>query len=54
MTERNHVDKTIWTGDNLHIVHRMNSELVTYPDTPFNSNLTYVAPQTQSRRVGCH
>ena len=54
MTERNHVDNTIWTGDYLHIVHRMNSELVTSPDTPFDSNRTNAAPQRQGRRIGCH
>ena len=38
--------RTIWTGDNLHIMRGMNSESVDliYLDPPFNSNRTYEAP----------
>ena len=39
-------DKTIFTGDNLHIMRGMNSESVDliYLDPPFNSNANYAAP----------
>ena len=39
-------NRTIWTGDNLHIMRGMNSESVDliYLDPPFNSNKTYEAP----------
>ncbi len=42
----NFVDKTIWTGDNLHILRGLNSECVdlVYLDPPFNSNREYAAP----------
>ncbi len=42
----NFVDKTIWTGDNLHILRGLNSESVDliYLDPPFNSNRDYEAP----------
>ena len=42
----NFIDKTIWTGDNLHILRGMNSECVDliYLDPPFNSNQNYSAP----------
>ena len=38
--------RTIWTGDNLHIMRGMNSESVDliYLDPPFNSNKNYKAP----------
>ena len=38
--------KTIWTGDNLHVMRRMNSECVDliYLDPPFNSQRMYTAP----------
>ena len=39
-------NRTIWTGDNLHIMRGMNSEFVDliYLDPPFNSNKSYEAP----------
>jgi len=39
-------NKTIWTGDNLPIIRRMNSESVDliYLDPPFNSKKNYAAP----------
>ena len=39
-------NKTIWTGDNLHIMRGMNSESVDliYLDPPFNSDENYAAP----------
>ena len=42
----NFTDKTIWTGDNLHILRGINSECVDliYLDPPFNSNQDYAAP----------
>ena len=53
MTEPNFADKTIWTGDNLDILRRMNSESVDliYLDPPFNSNRDYAAP-VGSRAAG--
>ena len=46
MTTPNFKDKTIWTGDNLHVLRGMNSECVDliYLDPPFNSNKNYAAP----------
>ena len=46
MPDPNFTDKTIWTGDNLHILRGMNSECVDliYLDPPFNSNQDYAAP----------
>ena len=46
MAAPNFVDKTIWTGDNLHILRGMNSACVDliYLDPPFNSNQNYSAP----------
>ncbi len=46
MANPNFVDKTIWTGDNLHILRGMNSECVDliYLDPPFNSNQNFAAP----------
>lgn len=46
MGEPNWKDNTIWTGDNLPIMRRMNSESVDliYLDPPFNSNVNYAAP----------
>ncbi len=43
MTEPNFKNRTMWTGDNLDIMHGMNSESVDliYLDPPFNSNRTY-------------
>lgn len=44
--EANFKPKTIWTGDNLLIMRRMNSACVDliYLDPPFNSNRNYAAP----------
>ena len=46
MATPNFTDKTIWTGDNLHILRGINSECVDliYLDPPFNSNQDYAAP----------
>ena len=46
MGEQNWSNKTIFTGDNLPIMRRMNSESVDliYLDPPFNSNVNYAAP----------
>ena len=46
MANPNFVDKTIWTGDNLHILRGLNSDSVDliYLDPPFNSNRNYSAP----------
>ena len=46
MAAPNFADKTIWTGDNLHILRGINSESVDliYLDPPFNSNQDYAAP----------
>jgi len=42
----NWANKTIWTGDNLHIMRGLNSASVDliYLDPPFNSNANYAAP----------
>ena len=42
----NWIDKTIFIGDNLHIMRGMNSDSVDliYLDPPFNSNRNYAAP----------
>lgn len=42
----NWADRTMWTGDNLHIMRGMNSETVDliYLDPPFNSNRDYSSP----------
>ncbi len=44
--ERNFVNRTLWTGDNLDILRGLNSETIDliYLDPPFNSNKTYEAP----------
>ena len=46
MTEPNWVNRTIFTGDNLHVLRGMNSHTVdlVYLDPPFNSNRNYSAP----------
>ena len=46
MAECNWANRTMWTGDNLHIMRGMNSESVDliYLDPPFNSNRNYSAP----------
>ena len=53
MADPNFTDKTIWTGDNLHILRGMNAECVDliYLDPPFNSNQDYAAP-VGSRAAG--
>ncbi len=42
----NFVNRTLWTGDNLHVMRGINSECVDliYLDPPFNSNQDYSAP----------
>ena len=46
MSDPNWVDRTLWTGDNLPILRRMNSASVDliYLDPPFNSKADYAAP----------
>ena len=46
MPDRNFVDKTIWTGDNLDILRGLNSDSfdLIYLEPPFNSNQDYAAP----------
>ncbi len=46
MTEPNFTNRTVWVGDNLHIMRGINSECVDliYLDPPFNSNQDYAAP----------
>ena len=46
MTEPNFKNRTLWTGDNLHVMRGLNSETVDliYLDPPFNSNRDYAAP----------
>ena len=46
MAEPNWANRTMWTGDNLHIMRGMNSESVDliYLDPPFNSNRNFAAP----------
>ena len=45
-SSQNWADKTIWTGDNLHVMRGMNSASVDliYLDPPFNSKTDYAAP----------
>ena len=42
----NSLNKTLFVGDNLHVLRGMNSETVDliYLDPPFNSNRNYAAP----------
>ena len=42
----NFKNRTLWTGDNLHVMRGLNSETVDliYLDPPFNSNRDYAAP----------
>ena len=44
-SSQNWADKTIWTGDNLHVMRGMNSASVDliYLDPPFNSKTDYAA-----------
>ena len=46
MSAANWENRTLWTGDNLDVLHGMNSECVDliYLDPPFNSNKDYAAP----------
>ena len=46
MSKPNWANKTIFVGDNLHVMRGMNSESVDliYLDPPFNSNKNYAAP----------
>ena len=46
MPEPNFKNRTLWTGDNLHVMRGLNSETVDliYLDPPFNSNKNYSAP----------
>ena len=46
MAKPNFKNRTLWTGDNLHVMRGLNSETVDliYLDPPFNSNRTYSAP----------
>ena len=52
MTEPNFKDKTIWTGDNLHILRGLNSDTfdLIYLDPPFNSNRNYGRAHWQQGR----
>ena len=45
-TEQNWANRTIWTGDNLHVMRGLNSDTVdlVYLDPPFNSKTNYAAP----------
>ena len=42
----NATNRTMWTGDNLPVLHGINSDCVdlVYLDPPFNSNRNYAAP----------
>ena len=46
MAKPNFKNRTLWTGDNLHVMRGLNSETVDliYLDPPFNSNKNYAAP----------
>ena len=46
MAEANFTNRTVWVGDNLHVMRGINSECVDliYLDPPFNSNQDYAAP----------
>lgn len=46
MLKQKLVNRTIFTGDNLHVMRGMNSDIVDliYLDPPFNSNKVYAAP----------
>ena len=46
MPQSNFKNRTLWTGDNLHVMRGLNSETVDliYLDPPFNSNKNYSAP----------
>ncbi|MXX52332.1 MAG: hypothetical protein F4Z39_15230, partial [Chloroflexi bacterium] len=46
MTQANFTNRTVWVGDNLHIMRGINSACIDliYLDPPFNSNQDYAAP----------
>ena len=46
MTQPNFSNRTVWVGDNLHVMRGINSECIDliYLDPPFNSNQDYAAP----------
>ena len=46
MAQANFTNRTVWVGDNLHIMRGINSECIDliYLDPPFNSNQDYAAP----------
>ena len=46
MTAPNFSNRTVWVGDNLHVMRGINSECIDliYLDPPFNSNQDYAAP----------
>ena len=46
MTEPNFTNRTVWVGDNLHVMRGINSACIDliYLDPPFNSNQDYAAP----------
>ena len=50
MAQANFTNRTVWVGDNLHVMRGINSECVDliYLDPPFNSNQDYAAPSVQS------
>ena len=54
MTTPNFADRTIWTGDNLDILHGLNSASVDliYLDPPFNSNRPPTADRPGGQRGG--
>ena len=46
MPEPNFTNRTVWVGDNLHVMRGINSACIDliYLDPPFNSNQDYAAP----------
>ena len=46
MSKANFTNRTVWVGDNLHVMRGINSECIDliYLDPPFNSNQDYAAP----------
>ena len=46
MAKPNFTNRTVWVGDNLHVMRGINSECIDliYLDPPFNSNQDYAAP----------
>ena len=51
MAEANFSNRTVWVGDNLHVMRGINSECIDliYLDPPFNSNQDYAAPNRLHR-----